>query len=309
MKLFSGTANPKLSKEVASLLKLPLAHAEVIRFDNSEVRVRIEEDVKNQICIVIQPTANPTDTNLMELFFYCDALRRQEAAKVIGVVPYFGYARQDIQHRVGECVSSNVVIKFMESIGFHKVYTIDIHDEATQGVFTIPFKNVSAFPILAAEIRNFLKNNIDSSHIAVVSPDQGGIERARKFGEMLLKTADFKMVVIEKNRDQNAIHQSKALDLYGNVKDKTAIIVDDLVTSGGTLIHAAELCMQYGAKNVFTAIAHHDFSERAPRRIQDSIIEKFFTTNSILLKNGQDFSKLQEASVASLIAEELQYLK
>lgn len=305
IKLFSGTANLPLSQKVAKLLHIPLAKSEVIRFDNSEVRVRIEEDVKGQTAFVIQPTANPTDTNLMELFFFCDALRRQEARRVIGVIPYFGYARQDIQHRPGECVSSNVVIRFLESIGFAKIYTFDLHDEAIEGVFVIPFKNGTSFPLIADHVRKYLKNSIDDSRIAIVSPDQGGIERARHFGEFLFKERDFRLTVIEKLRNLNGIHRSKALDLYGDVKGKIAILVDDIVTSGGTLIEAAELCSENGAQRTIAVIAHHDLSVKAPDRIQNSPIERFFTTDTILLKEEQKFEKLQEISIAPLIAQEL----
>ncbi len=165
IKLFSGSANVGLSEEISKLLKYPLSKTEIIRFGNSEVRVTIQEEVKLATCIVIQPLSNPTDTNLMELFFFCDALRRQEARRVIAYIPYFGYSRQDVQHRPGECVSVNVIIRFIESIGFHKVYTVDIHDEATEGVFSIPFKNLSAIPLLASAIKKHLKiikNNINN---------------------------------------------------------------------------------------------------------------------------------------------------
>ena len=179
LKLFSGTAHPVLSQEVSKLLKIPLAKAEVVRFGNSEVRVRIQEDVKDFITLIIQPAANPTDTNYMELFFFCDALKRQEAKKVIGIIPYFGYAKQNIQHRIGESVSVNVVIRFIEAIGFDKVYAFDLHDEATAGVFSIPFKHLSAFALLATHSRDFLLNNIKSLHettleknITLISPDQ-----------------------------------------------------------------------------------------------------------------------------------------
>lgn len=308
-KLFSGTANPGLSNEVSALINKPLSSSEVIRFENSEVRVRIAEDVKNAITVVIQSTANPTDTHLMELFFFCDALKRQEARKVIGVLPYFGYARQDIQHREGECVSVNVLIRFFESIGFSKIYTVDLHDEATQGVFSIPFKNISSLPLLASRISEYIgKEHINPEEIAIVSPDQGGIERARKFEEYLFdrqNPSDIPLVVIEKRRNLEKIHKSKALALYGNVKNKTVILVDDIVTSGGTLIHAAQLCLDNGATRVLSAIVHHDFSEKAPARIQESAIEKFFTTNTIALKEGQRFSKLEEISIAPLISQEL----
>lgn len=303
-KLFSGTAHPNLVKEVAKLTKLPIASSEVVRFDNSEVRVRIEEDVTNSRCFIVQPTANPTDTNLMELFFFCDALRRQEAKRVYGIIPYFGYARQDVQHRAGECVSANVVIRFLEAIGFHKVYTFDLHDEATEGVFTIPFKNLTTFSLLASKVKEYIHTEkLDDSEVAIVSPDQGGIERARKFGINFFNSENFHLAVTEKKRDQDRIHRSKALDLYGDVHKKVAIIVDDIATSAGTLINSAELCKKNGAEHVIAAIAHHDFSATAPERIQNSMIDAFFTTNTIALKEGQSFKKLRELSIAPLIAE------
>lgn len=305
IKLFSGTAHPHLSKEVATHLKIPISKSEVVRFGNSEVRVRIEETVKSSSCIVIQPTANPTDTNLMELFLFCDALRREEAKRVIGIIPYFGYARQNIQHRDGECVSANVVIRILEALGFHKVYTFDMHDEATEGVFTIPFKNLSTFPLLAHHVKKYLGKDTTEKNIAIVSPDQGGIERARQFGIAFFGHNNFHLAVTEKKRDQDHIHQSEAIEIYGQLSGKTAIIVDDIATSAGTLIHSADLCIKHKAKRVIAAVAHHDFSTAAPERIQNSVIEKFFTTNTVLLKPEHVFPKLQEISVAELIAKEL----
>ncbi|MDO8497505.1 MAG: ribose-phosphate pyrophosphokinase [bacterium] len=308
LKLFSGSANIPLAQEVSSLVKIPLATSEIIRFGNSEVKVTIQEDVKHNECVIIQPTANPTDTNMMELFFFCDSLRRQEARRVIGIIPYFGYARQDIQHREGECVSANVVIRFFESIGFYKIYTIDLHDEATEGVFSIPFKNMSSLPILAERIKEYIGNNsIDA--VQIVSPDQGGIERARKFGSYFFGQPDFPLTVIEKRRDLNKIHTTKALDLYGDVKEKIVILVDDIVTSGTTLINASNLCMEKGAKKVIASIVHHDFSTSAPQKLQNSVIDAFFTTNTIALKEGQKFNKMKEISVAKLIQEELSRLQ
>ncbi|MDO8609790.1 MAG: ribose-phosphate pyrophosphokinase [bacterium] len=305
-KLFSGSANPKLSDEVSKLLHIPLSKSETVRFGNSEVKVTIQEEVKNTTCAIIQPIANPSDTNLMELFFFCDALRRQEAKKVIAYIPHFGYARQDIQHRSGECVSANVIIRFFESIGFSKIYTIDIHDEATQGVFSIPYKNLSSMHLLANQVNTYLKNkHIAQKDIVVVSPDQGGIERTRDFGEFFFRNTNFKEVVIEKKRDHDKIHQSKAVDLYGNVQGKTAILVDDILTSGGTLLNAADVCLDRGAKNVLAAIVHHDFTTSAPQKIMNSKLEKIFSTNTILLKSDQKISKLEEISVAPIIADEI----
>ncbi len=312
IKLFSGSAHPKLSEEISKLINLPLAKAQIVRFNNSEVKVTIKEDVKQTTCVVIQPTANPTDTHLMELFFFCDALRRQEAKYVIGYIPYFGYARQDIQHQPGECVSANVIIRFLESIGFNKIYTIDLHDEATEGVFSIPFKNLSALPLLAKAVKEYLIStnfretaNIIPEKVMIVSPDQGGIERARKFGESFFGHPNFSLAVIEKKRHLEKIHTSQALDLYGNIKNKIAILVDDLTTSGGTLINAAQLCLKNGATEVIASVVHHDFAKEAPEKIQNSPLKKFFTTNTIALQPEQKFSKLEEISIANLIAQEL----
>lgn len=309
IKIFSGTASLSLTNNVLKILKKPLSASSVVRFDNSEVKVKIEENVKNQTCVVIQSTANPTDTHLMELFFFCDALRRQEAKKVIGFIPYFGYARQDIQHTQGECVSANVVIRFLEAIGFSKIYTIDLHDEATEGVFSIPFKNLTALPLLAKEIKHYLLNQkIPLSETVVISPDQGGIERARKFSLSFYGENEFSLAVIEKKRNLQVAHESKALNLYGNVGNKVAIIVDDIVTSGKTLINAANLCLKHKAKKVIAVIIHPDFSAKAPSILSQSNIDKIFSTDTITLSDEKKFEKLQIVSVAPLIAEEIKQI-
>lgn len=307
MFIFSGTANQKLTEEVTRILGLTIAKSEVIRFGNSEVRVRICQDVENETAVVIQTTANPTDTNLMELFFYCDALKRSEVKKVVGIIPYFGYARQNVQHRPGECVSANVIIRFLETIGFHKIYTIDLHDQATEGVFSIPFKHLSASRLLAEMVKKFLGKQ-DVKNISIVSPDQGGIERSRNFSENFFGIKGLDIGVIEKKRNLNKIHESGDIELFGDVKGKDVILVDDIITSGGTLINAAELCLKKGAKSVIAAITHHDFSEKAPAKLQNSVIEKIFTTNTITLKEEQKFPKLVEVSVAPFIAQELNSL-
>jgi len=308
LKLFSGTSNQALSEKIAQKLGQTLAPVEVISFENSEVRVRIEDDVSHDECVIIQSTSNPTNSNLMELFLMADALRREEARRVTAVIPYFGYARQDIQHRSGECVSANVIIRFLESIGIHKVYTVDLHDEATQGVFDIPFKNISALPLLATEIKKYLEEKgslVDPKNIAIISPDQGGIERARKFGESIFDHANFDLAVTEKKRDLEHMHESKALNLYGDVKGKVAIIVDDVATSGRTLINSAHFALEKGATSVIAAIVHRDFGPEAPQKIQDSNIEMFFTTDTIALKDEYRFEKMREVSVGGVIGESI----
>lgn len=307
-KLFSGSANPKLSAEVSKLLNIPISKSEVTRFDNSEIRVMIQEKVKDDVCVIIQSTANPTDTHLMELFFFADALKRMQAKKIIAFIPYFGYARQNREHRVGESVSVNVVIRFFETIGFNQVYTFDLHDDGTEGIFSIPFKNLSTFSILGREVAHYLKNNKNTENVAIVSPDQGGVERAQIFAENFFHTNEVDIAVIEKRRNLNKIHQSKALNLYGKVKNKTCIIVDDIITSGGTLVHAAEFCLKRGAKRVLACVVHHDFSPKGVEIISKSPIEKIFMSNTITLLPEQKFSKLREVSIAPLIEKEFKKL-
>ena len=306
MKLFSGSANPKLTEEVAKLLSIPVAKSEVIRFGNSEVRVRIEEDVADEVCYVIQPTSNPTDTHLMELFFFADALKRGDAQKIIAIIPYFGYARQNIQHRAGECVSVNVVINFLETIGFHEVITFDLHDEATEGIFAIPFFDLTTFSILANSVVEYLgKENINIKDIMIVSPDQGGVERARRFGSHLFGVDDFPITVIEKNRDKDVIHKSEAVAIYGDVENKTVILIDDILTSGGTMFNAAELCLSKGAKKIIGAVVHHDFAPNIAQKINESALTKLFTTNTITLRKEDVTDKVVVTSIASLIADKI----
>ncbi len=306
MKLFSTTASADLATEVAQKLSFSLGKSEIIRFENSEVRIRITEDVANETCFVLGSSSNPTDQHLMELFFFADALKRSEAAKVIGIIPYFGYARQNIQHRPGESVSVNVVIRFLEQIGYDEIALFEMHDEATAGVFTIPFNALSAFPLLAPAIRSHLEStgvSHDVTDCVVVTPDQGGVERARHFGEFLYGNSEFDIGVVEKKRDQDLVHTSKALDLYGNVNDKVVILVDDIITSGGTLINAANICKEKGAKQVVAAVTHYDIGYDRAKALQESAIDAFFTTNSIAISPENKFKKLHTISIAPLIAD------
>ncbi|MGB4965852.1 MAG: ribose-phosphate pyrophosphokinase [Microgenomates group bacterium] len=306
MKLFSTTASADLATEVAQKLSVTLAQSEVKRFENSEVRVQATEPVSGETCIVLGSSSNPTDQHLMELFFFADALKRSEAAKVIGIIPYFGYARQNIQHRPGESVSANVVIRFLEQIGYDEIALFEMHDEATAGVFTIPFSALSAFSLLATSVKTHLESSgviRDISECVVVSPDQGGVERARHFGEFLYGNSEFDIGVVEKKRDQDVMHESKALDLYGDVKDKVVILVDDIVTSGGTLMNAANMCKEKGAKHVVAAITHYDIGHDRAKALQESAIDAFFTTNTIVIAPENKFEKLQTISVAPIIAD------
>lgn len=300
IKLFSGSANPQLSQELASILNLPLSSSKITRFANSEVKVTIKEKVKESTCFVIQPTSNPTDTHLMELLFFADALKRNGAKKIIAVIPYFGYARQNREHLPGESVSVNVVIRILEYVGFDAIFAVTLHDEATEGVFSVPFKNIDGFLVLNKKISSYLSNNFKNETAIIVSPDQGGVERAQNFADSFFHQKNVEIAVVEKKRNLEKIHQSTALNLFGNVKNKVAIIVDDIITSGQTLVNAADLCLKKGAKKVIAAIVHPDLSPNAKEIIEKSPIEKIFVTNTIQLK--EKINKIEVVSCAYPIA-------
>jgi len=298
--LFSGSANPQLSEEVASILKIPLSSVKITRFANSEVKITIQDKVKENTCFVIQPTSNPTDTHLMELIFFADALKRNGAKKIIAVIPYFGYARQNREHLPGESVSVNVVIRILEYVGFNAIFAVTLHDEATEGVFSVPFKNIDGFLVINKKISSYLNHHFKNETAIIVSPDQGGVERAQNFADSFFHQKNVEIAVVEKKRNLERIHKSKALNLFGNVKNKIAIIVDDIITSGETLVNAAEICLKKGAKRVIAAIVHPDLSSNAKEKIEKSPIEKIFVTNTIKLENK--IKKIEVVSCASLIA-------
>ncbi len=303
IKIIAGTSSANLAEEVAKLLNIKLSKSEIIRFDNSECRVRILDDVIDSEVFVIQSASNPTDANYMELFFTGDALKRSEAKKITAIIPYLGYARQNIQHRKGENVSANVIIKFLETVGFNEVILFDIHDEATLGIFSIPIVHLSALPMLSEKISQYLKEDVENA--AIVSPDQGGIERTRLFAQTMFKSKQVETVVVEKKRNLDKIHQGKAIELFGDVKDKIAVLVDDIVTSGNTLINAANLVIQSGAKKVVAAFTHADFVPDAVQKLENSKIEKIFTTDTIWLDQKQLSDKIEVISVAEIIAKEI----
>ena len=302
--IFSGSSSPKLCQEIAR--KNDFALGKLVRqdFANSEIKVRIETEVRNKDTIVVQGLSNPANDNLVELLFTVDALRREGAKSVTLVIPYFGYARQNIQHTKGECVSMNVVVRMLESLKVDKVITLDIHDEGSSGIFNIPFSNTSALPLLAKYIYKFY--NLDKtteSQFVIGSPDQGGVERARFFADnfyYLHKNTE--TIVVEKKRDLSRLHVSTAVEIFGNVKNKKVLLVDDIATSGSTIINAANMCLENGAVEVSTAIVHPDFALGVAKKLEDSRLTHFFTTNSIEkpIEDLSNYSKIKIIDIASV---------
>lgn len=291
-KIFTGNGNTQLASEIALQLGQNLSKVEIIRFADSECRVRIEEDVEDQDVFVIQSLSNPVDENLMELLLLGDAVKRGEARKVIAVLPYHGYARQDRVHRPGECLSSSVVTKLIESVGFDKIITVELHSDAILGFFKIPLIHLSGLSLFKSEIEK-MKNDA-----VIISPDAGAVKRSQGFAEDL----DLPLALIEKKRDLNELHKIISMKVVGDVTDKIAYIVDDVIVSGGTLVNAAYLLKQMGAKQVIAAATHADFVGGANKILQDSPIDRIWVTDTIPISEEKKFAKLTIFPIASIIS-------
>lgn len=290
--IFSGNSNLPLAHRIASELGTTLNKAEIIRFADSECRVRIEEDVEDKNVFVIQSLSNPVDEHLMELLLLGDAVKRGEAKKTIAVLPYHGYARQDRVHRPGECLSAHVVAKLIESVGFDKLITCELHNETILGFFEIPVVHVSGLSVFQSEVEK-IKNDV-----VVVTPDAGALKRSQRFAQDL----DLPLALIEKKRDLNQPHKLLSMRVVGEVKDKIAIIVDDVIVTGGTLVNAAYLLKEKGAKQVIAAATHADFVGGVDKILKDAPLDKIWVTDTISIPKARQFSKLQIFPIASTIA-------
>lgn len=300
MKLFSGSANKPLTEAVAKELNKPLSLIDVHVFPDGERRIRIHDNVVGKRTAVIQPASTPVDTNYMELFFIVDALKRSGAGFVTAVVPYFGYQRQDHVFRDGEAVSLEVVIKILESVGVDKLISIDMHTPRIPSLFGIPVAHLSALPVFAETIR---KHHWKTEETVLVSPDMGGIGRIKRLSELL---DNMPFVSIEKNRDlaTGAVTVEGIED--GQIKDKKrAILVDDMISSGNTIVLGASLLRMQGIEEVIVFATHPIFSVDAPSKLQNSEITRVFVTDTVELSDDKKFPKLEILSMSPIIAQEL----
>ena len=295
---FSGNSNPSLASQVTSQLGIQLGKAEIIRFADSECRVRIEEDVEGKDIFIIQSLVNPVDENLMEFLLLGDAVKRGEARKIIAVLPYHGYARQDRVHRPGECLSAQVVAKLIEVVGYDKLVTCELHNETILGFFKIPVVHVSGLSVFQSEVEK-IKNDI-----VVITPDAGALKRSQRFAEEL----DLPLALIEKKRDLSQAHKILSMRVVGDVKDKIALIVDDVIVTGGTLVNAAFLLKQKGAKQVIAAATHADFVGGADKILQDSPLDKIWVTDTIFVPEEKRFPKLQIFSIVPALTSAIRKL-
>lgn len=302
MKIFSGTANQKLAEKVVEKLGTKLFLPEKFIFPDGEERIRILEKVVGEDVVVVQPISSLVNENLIELCFTVDALKRSGAKKVTAVIPYLGYQRQDRVFRSGEAVSLLVVIKMLEAVGIDKVLTFDLHSIKIPQFFGIPVSHLSALTIFAERI---IQERLNKGAV-LVSPDMGGIRRIKIISKML---DNMPFTSIEKERDLTVgnIHAKKiyAPSNHKSLKNRNAIIIDDVISGGGTIIKAVELLISEGVSKIFVFATHPVFSQNAPVLLQDAPIERVYVTNTVLVTKDKQFPKLEILSVAGMIAKEL----
>ena len=271
MKLLSGNSNKILSKKISKYLKSKLINSSIRKFADGEIYIEINENIRGNSIFIIQSISSPANDNLMELLLCIDALKRSSAKNITAVIPYFGYARQDRKVVPRTSISAKLVSNLITKAGADRVVTLDLHAGQVQGFFDIPVDNLFCTPIFARHV----KKNIKSRNIICVAPDVGGTERARALG----KSLDVGLAIVDKRRP--APGKSQVMNVIGNVKNKTCIIVDDIIDSGGTIVNSAKALKDRGAKEVYVYITHGVLSGEAVRNIQKSAIKKLVITDSI----------------------------
>ncbi len=297
MKLFSGSSNKPLAEKVAKELGTKLSPVEIFIFPDGERRIQLQERVVDEDVVIVQPTTTPVDTSYFELYLLSDAAKRSGAKSITAVVPYLGYQRQDHVFRDGEAVSLEVIVNTMQSVHINKVISFDLHTAKIPEVFSIPMVHLSALPLFAEEIKKQKWNGLDT---VLVSPDMGGIRRIKMLSELL---SDMPYVTIEKNRDL-ATGSIEMSGIEGEVTHRV-VIVDDMISSGGTIVKAAQALKDKGAKEVYVFVTHPVFSADAPKILEFSAVDKVYVTDSVYVPEEKRFPKLQILSLAQSIAEAL----
>jgi len=292
--VFTGNAHPKLAEDVARHLNIRLGRATVGRFSDGEVTVEILENVRGKDVFVLQSTSMPTNDNLMEVMLMVDALRRASAGRITAAIPYFGYARQDRRVRSARVpITARVVADMLTVVGVNRLLTMDLHSDQIQGFFDIPVDNIYSAPILLSDI--WKQNHAD---LTVVSPDVGGVVRARAFAKRL----DCDLAIIDKRRPKPNV--AKVMHIIGEVKDRTCVIMDDMVDTANTLCEAARALKEHGAKKVLAYCTHAVLSGPAISRISDSALDEVVVTDTIPLREDAVKSgRIRQLSVAELLAE------
>ena len=293
--VFSGSAHPQFAHKVVSHLHIPLGAAAVSKFSDGEISVEITENVRGKDVFIVQSTCAPTNDNLMEILVMADALRRASAGRITAVIPYFGYARQDRRPRSARVpITAKVVADMLTTVGIDRVVMIDLHADQIQGFFDIPVDNIYGTPALLADLRQQQHDNL-----MVVSPDVGGVVRARAVAKQL---GDIDLAIIDKRRQK--ANESQVMHLIGDVKDRDCVIVDDMVDTAGTLCKAADALKQFGARRVIAYATHPVLSGKALDNLRNSVIDELVVTDTIPLSDeALTLGKVRQVSVASMVAE------
>ncbi len=291
--VFSGRSNPKLAEEICKYMHVPLGKRIIRDFADSEIYVKIGENVRGSDVFVIQSTCNPGNKNLMEMLIMMDALRRASAKRITAVLPYYGYARQDRKCEPRVPITSKLVADLLETAGTDRVLTVDLHAGQIQGFFSVPVDHLFAMTVLIDYIKT-----LNLPNLIVISPDAGGVERARAYAKRL----GVNLAIIDKRREIG--NEAKAMNIIGDVKDKVALIVDDMIDTAGTLNEAAAALMAAGAKEVHACCSHPVFSDPAPERLNSPNIKSVVVTNTIPLRSGlENNPKVKVLSIAPLLGE------
>ncbi len=294
MKLFSGNSNPQLAGRICEYLNIPMGLANVRRFADQEIFLEILENVRGEDVFVLQSTSYPTNDHMMELLIMIDALMRSSARRITAVLPYFGYARQDRKAGPRTPISAKLVANLITTAGADRILTLDLHAAQIQGFFDIPTDNLFAVPVLARDVQKYH----DTNNTVVVSPDVGGVVRARA----LAKRIEAPLAIVDKRRDNPG--ESKVMHIIGDVKGKECIMVDDIIDSGGTICNAADALLEMGAVSVAAYITHGVLSNNAAKRIGDSRLTELVLTDSIQpTREVEETHNIRVLSVAELVGE------
>ena len=294
MKILSGTSNLKLSKNIAKNLKLKLINTNIRRFADGEIYIEINENIRGNSIFIIQSISSPANDNLMELLLCIDALKRSSAKNITAVIPYFGYARQDRKVVPRTSISAKLVSNLITKAGADRVVTVDLHAGQIQGFFDIPVDNLFATPIFARHI----KKKIKSKNMICVAPDVGGTERARALGKIL----NVGLAIVDKRRPKPG--QSQVMNIIGDVRGKTCIVVDDIIDSGGTIVNAAKALKERGAKEVYVYITHGVLSGEAVKKIKKSVIKNLVITDTIdNISRTKNVKNIEVLPISSLMGE------
>lgn len=292
IKVFTGNANRDLVKKICQELKIELGQCEVTQFSDGEINVNIGETVRGCDVFIIQPTNTPVNDNIMELLILIDAVKRASAGRINAVIPYYGYARQDRKTKARDPITAKLVANLLTTAGADRVVSMDLHAGQIQGYFDIPVDHLSAIPILA----NHFKSLVDENTV-IVSPDLGGVTRARTFANIL----DLPIAIIEKRRPKANV--SEVMNVIGEIDGKNVILVDDIIDTAGTIVKAASVLKSFGAKKVYGCATHGVLSGPALDRIHNSELERFVITDSIPLSDMAKIEKIEVVSVAPIFAE------